>query len=280
MKSEYSVATGFFVQDDASTVDPLPPRFGLLDDSPERWASFTEKIKKLNEEAPEGTSYKSIFAGRHGEGWHNVAMAKYSHDEWNDHLAAQTGDGTIIWGPDPHLTSIGEGQASYAHAMWKQELSSSNIPLPTKFYCSPLSRALQTCLITFDPIVDFKSCAEGRRPLVIEDCRERFGVSTCDQRRPKSYIQSTFGEKVTIDENLPEEDVIFKPDERETYEHVADRVRAVLDRIFDERNKDDLVISITAHNGWINTLISVTGHAHYDLPTGGVLPMVVKCVKL
>lgn len=67
------------------------------------------------------------------------------------------------------LTSVGEGQAAYANAMWKQELG-SNIPLPSKFYCSPLTRALQTCMITFDPLIYFKSLPEtdGRKPLVVE----------------------------------------------------------------------------------------------------------------
>ncbi len=43
-----------------------------------------------------------------------------------------------------------------------------------------------------------------------------------------------------VEETLAEEDVLFKSDDRETYEHVAERVRAVLDRVFGEGNKDDL----------------------------------------
>lgn len=48
-----------------------------------------------------------------------------------------------------------------------------------------------------------------------------------------------FGEKVDVDEDVAEEDVLFKSDDRETYNHVAERVRAVLERVFEE-NKDDL----------------------------------------
>lgn len=36
-----------------------------------------------------------------------------------------------------------------------------------------------------------------------------------------------FGEKVDVDEDVAEEDVLFKSDDRETYNHVAERVRAV-----------------------------------------------------
>lgn len=49
-----------------------------------------------------------------------------------------------------------------------------------------------------------------------------------------------FGEKVDVDEDVAEEDVLFKSDDRETYNHVAERVRAVLERVFEENNKDDL----------------------------------------
>ena len=36
-------------------------------------------------------------------------------------------------------------------------------------------------------------------------------------------------------------------------------------------------IGITAHGGFINGFLEAVGRAHYALPTGGVLPVVVKC---
>lgn len=47
----------------------LPPRFGLLDDSPERWTTFKAKIDALNRDAPAGTAYKVFWLGRHGQGY-------------------------------------------------------------------------------------------------------------------------------------------------------------------------------------------------------------------
>jgi len=139
--------------------------------------------------------------------------------------------------------SVGEGQAAYANAMWKQELA-SNIPLPSKLYCSPLTRALKTCMITFDPIMDFKSLPIGRKLLIVE-VRSRYArpppiFTALNFIYAPPEILSTFGEKVDVEETLAEEDVLFKSDDRETYEHVAERVRAVLDRVFEEGNKDDL----------------------------------------
>jgi hypothetical protein len=80
----------------------LDKSFGLLDESPDRWAKFKQQIAgssegsigrvdrvccqltrlayllpsfwplDLNTDAPEGTSYKVLWFARHGQGFHNV----------------------------------------------------------------------------------------------------------------------------------------------------------------------------------------------------------------
>jgi hypothetical protein len=45
----------------------------------------------------------------------------------------------------------GKIQAGMAHALWDSELEFA-VPLPEKLYCSPLTRALRTHMITFDGI--------------------------------------------------------------------------------------------------------------------------------
>lgn len=62
---------------DPSTIGAVPPRFGLLDDSKDRWAKLDAFIYKLDAEGGDEVHYKLIWAGRHGEGFHNVAEAKY-----------------------------------------------------------------------------------------------------------------------------------------------------------------------------------------------------------
>ena len=86
------IVTGFFVQDDpgadAKAIGgvsclsiafhaqltcsylcvQLPPRLGLLDESPQRWETFKAHIAELNTAATPGTQYKVFFFSRHGEG--------------------------------------------------------------------------------------------------------------------------------------------------------------------------------------------------------------------
>ena len=64
---------------------------------------------------------------------------------------------------DPLLTELGQDQARDAHAMWKEETESGG-SLPDKLYCSPMTRAIQTCQITFEGVLDFAEC----RPLILE----------------------------------------------------------------------------------------------------------------
>lgn len=47
------------------------------------WQRFANKIARLNEEAQDTTSYRLLFLGRHGEGFHNVAEAYYGRDAWD-----------------------------------------------------------------------------------------------------------------------------------------------------------------------------------------------------
>ncbi|KLO14287.1 phosphoglycerate mutase [Schizopora paradoxa] len=281
MDSKYSIVPGFFAHPELEGLLPLqtaslPPRFGLVDESQNRWQTFLADIEKLNTNAPPNVSYKAIFAGRHGEGWHNVAEAKYGTEAWEEKWAALEGDGEITWGPDPNLTPLGVDQAKEAHKLWEVETSRFGLPLPARFFCSPLTRALETFTITFEGIVS----SDKKAPLVMENCREQYGVHTCDKRRSASYITSTFPD-VVLEHNFSDEDPLYSPDWRESHSNVARRAKKVLDYIFfeDDVAKDEVLISITAHSGFINGLVAVTGHPKCNLPTGGILPMVVKCTK-
>ena len=54
---------------------------------------------------------------------------------------------------DPELTSIGKDQVATVHKEWNAERP-FGIPFPQKLYCSPLTRAMQSCEITFRDIVN------------------------------------------------------------------------------------------------------------------------------
>ncbi|GJF00616.1 phosphoglycerate mutase-like protein [Phanerochaete sordida] len=278
MSATYTTISGFFVQDDpaavGSAIGALPPRFGLLDDSADCWATFKAKIDELNARAPAGTAYKVFWLGRHGQGYHNLAEAKYGSRAWDDHWSKLNGDGETVWGPDPLLTRLGELQAEEAHAAWLQE-APRGVPLPQTCFASPLKRALDTWKITFDRAGAAAVLpAEARRVLVLENCREEYGVHTCDLRSTLSHLRTLYTPPTyAFEAGFAEEDPLWDADERESTPHRIGRAISVLDTAF---AGDATYISITAHGGFINGFLNAVGRPNYSLPTGGVLPIVVQ----
>ncbi|KAL4242991.1 Histidine phosphatase superfamily protein [Abortiporus biennis] len=287
MSAHYSTIQGLFVQEDPnvvpSVVGALPPRFGLLDESPERWHNLCSKLKQLNDRIEEEdgleSHYKLFFLGRHGQGYHNVAEAKYGTEAWDDYWSKLNGDEELTWGPDPLLTPLGQTQGEEARVTWKEELQ-YGIPVPDRFLSSPLKRALDTWTATFGKDGEGEVVDKGKKKvLILEDCREEYGIHTCDRRLTLSALTKIYTEPTyTFEPHFSEEDPLWDPDVRETKSHIAQRARAVLDFAFESR-ETSIVVSITAHGGFINGFLSAVGRPIYALPTGGVLPVVVKCTR-
>ncbi|KAF7366032.1 F-box domain-containing protein [Mycena venus] len=268
----------------------VPARFGLLDSSPARWFTLTTKLRELNASAGAGAAYKLIFFGRHGQGYHNMAEDKYGTEAWNDYWGMLYGDGGAHLGPcvisshnsafwllrrltvitaDPELSGIGKAQAADANETWKAERA-AGIPLPERLYCSPMTRAMQTNVITFDGVSD--TCV-----VVLENCREEYGWHTCNKRNTRTYIRTAFP-KFEIEDGFTEKDELWEVETQETKTRAAARARTVLDRIFRD-DKDVLFVSITTHGGIIHGFLHAMGRPIYQLPTGGVLPVVVKATN-
>jgi len=185
------------------------------------------------------------------------------------HWSKLNGDGETTWGPDPLLTSLGIEQARVLQDMWKTE-SSYGLASPQKLYCSPLTRALQTCDIMLDGV--FQS---GHAPVtVVENCREENGVHTCDKRKTRTYIATSYPHFI-IEDGFTELDELWSPTVRESAAQVAERARKVLDVVF-QNDIDALFISITAHTGFINGFLRAVGRPYFEIPTGGFIPVVVK----
>jgi hypothetical protein len=54
------------------------------DDSEEKqWKRLEKYVASLEAAKKEGESYKVLFLGRHGQGWHNVAETKYGTKAWD-----------------------------------------------------------------------------------------------------------------------------------------------------------------------------------------------------
>ncbi|THH19716.1 hypothetical protein EW146_g1476 [Bondarzewia mesenterica] len=270
----YEIVPGFFIQDDPKlgvdpeSIGPTPPSFGLLSGS---WPDFVSNIKELNSAAagaPIRTSYKVLFLGRHGQGYHNLAINATIIQAWDDHWSLIEGDDEITWGPDPHLTPLGEEQARNANAAWKAELA-AGMPFPQKHYSSPHRRAMHTLSLTFDEILQDSHL----KPVVVENWREESGEHTCDKRRTRSEIEAEFP-GFLFEEGFSEEDLLWT-DERESKAQTEVRAKRALDGIF-RQDEEHTYISVTAHGGIIDSVLRVIGRGDYKLLTGGIIVVVVK----
>ncbi|CAD0027560.1 unnamed protein product [Aureobasidium pullulans] len=271
---------------DADTFDYAEENFGLIPraypsdetledvESKTPWQRFEHYVKTLNGSAEEGTGYKVLYLGRHGQGYHNVAESRYGTKLWDDYWARQEGDEHANWS-DAHLTEIGEQQALDVAAFWRTALADAKVPAPETYYTSPFYRCLQTASLSFSSL-DLPA-DRPFVPVVKELLRETNGVHTCDRRGPSSIIRKDFPTYI-LEPGLPETDVSWTPDRRETpVEHIL-REHVLLEQVFAEDEHE--FVSFTAHSGTIAAVLGAVGHRRFALPTGGVIPIVVKGEKL
>ncbi|KAI5954853.1 PMU2 [Candida theae] len=264
----FSAQQSFFKQSNPDTND-LEFRYTEQDFGIEKpWGSIVDALNELNASAPSNVQYKLIFFARHGQGWANVAGRKYSKEEWYSKWRFLGTDGEITWGPDADLTELGVKQAHENHNAWASQLQ-KGAPYPKSFYVSPLQRSIKTHNITWP----------NTKPLVVEHLRETVGLHLCHKRSPRSQLQSKFPNLV-FSEDFEEEDKLFEsyvnPRREQLHEQFA-RIHDVLQDIFD--NDDNDIISITSHAGTIRAFITVIGHRKFTIPTGGMIPIVIKGVK-
>jgi len=186
------------------------------------------------------------------------------------------GDGKMIWGPDPLLTDMGVRQAKAVNKAWKEQIE-NGMPLPESLYSSPFTRAAHTALLTFDGILINVEDAIQKRPVIKEILREVNGVHTCDKRSPRSHIVEMFPQ-FDIEPGFLEEDELWDPNRRETEDELTVRLGLALQEIFTENSK--IYISLTIHGGAARALMRAIGAQPYQLPTGGVICLVVKVTKV
>lgn len=172
---------------------------------------------------------------------------------------------------DARLTPTGKAQAQLAGRTFRSAWG-RGMPRPQQYRCSPLSRCLETCDLTF---------AGPDRPfvLVVEGFREAIGEHTCDRRSTRSEIEGEWGDRFVFEEGFTEEDRLWTKDERESNEKLDARLRSALDGLWQGKGGDAVYWSITTHSGAIGALLRVLGHKPFGPQTGSVLPVVVKVVR-
>ncbi|KAF2767646.1 phosphoglycerate mutase-like protein [Teratosphaeria nubilosa] len=288
---KYESVPAFFIQDDPATdpetYDFRKHNFGLIDrsydsDSPDdvkltQWERFNQYLNHLSATSPAGVKYKLFYAGRHGQGDHNVAESFYGTKAWDAYWSKLEGNGTVVWA-DAHLTDVGEEQAREAAAFLGEQFAWAKMPMPQRYYVSPLYRCLQTARLTYAGL-------ESRpdrpfKPVIREMLREVMGEHTCDRRSRRSFLETEFP-RWEFEEGFTEADELWLPDHRETHEEIDGRTRRALDGIFGEEGDEAVVVvSTTTHSGQIASLLRVVGHRVFGLPTGGMIPVLVKGTRV
>lgn len=265
---DFQPIKGFFKQTEPDTDDMTfrytQDHFGIL----KPWPEIISHLNHLNKTAGSNERYILFFLARHGEGWHNIAMRKYSRHEWHLKWSRLNSDDEISWGPDADLTELGIEQAWENHRAWKTQLM-NGAPWPSRFYVSPLTRSIRTHNITWkDTDVE-----------ILEGVRETIGLHPCNRRSQRSVIRDRFP-NVVFPSEFQEVDEWFE-EYRETRECLHEqtiRINRVLQELFENDNGGEIVC-ITSHTGTIRSFLSVIGHRKFVIPTGGMIPVVVKGTK-
>lgn len=122
---ELEAVTGVFMQSEPMTdptdFDNAAQNFGLIHRKyptdqntvasvSTDWQRFMRYVRYLESSSGDAITYKLLFLGRHGEGYHNVAEAYYGTKDWDDYWSKLDGNGTISWF-DAHLTDVGVGSS-------------------------------------------------------------------------------------------------------------------------------------------------------------------------
>lgn len=286
---KYTVTKGVFMQSEDETDDKefdfKKSNFGLISrsyptdaegDDERQWKRFEKYVRSLAADAKENECVKVLFLGRHGQGWHNVAETKYGTKAWDCYWSALDGADGITWA-DAHLTPLGENQAKDVNALWAAQIP-HGIPLPERYYVSPLTRTVQTADLSFKslPLPE----THAYKPYIKELLREALGVHTCDRRSTKTYLEENFPH-LTFEPGFEEQDPLWEADYREPRSARRYRLATLLDDLFgNEDGKKEVFVSLTSHSGAIGSVLEVLGHRTFALETGGVIPVLVKAERV
>ncbi|KAI4933637.1 uncharacterized protein J4E92_003305 [Alternaria infectoria] len=258
-------------------------KFGLIDRSypgedgseEKQWKRLEKYVASLEATKKDGESYKVLFLGRHGQGWHNVAETKYGTKAWDCYYAALDGFDGITWA-DANLTTVGQDQALAVNKLWAEQLP-LGIPPPQTYYVSPLTRTIETANLSFKSLP--LPSSHPYKPFIKELVREALGVHTCDRRSTASHIKATFTDPpLTFEPGFSNEDLLWEAGYREPRSARRYRLATFLDDVF--ATDDNVWLSFTSHSGAIGSMLEVLGHRTFALETGGVIPVFVKAERM
>lgn len=263
----------------------------------DNYESINQIIAKIHKEP----NTRMFILARHGQGYHNAAVDRYTEEVWDLEWAFKNGDGVLEDWYDANLTEKGinqvkrTGQVVFGEKMkgvWADS-----------YYCSPLRRCLQTFRYEWtEKFKEEKKEDEGLKKVVEvvvkENIRETIGIHTCDSRqnKTKSYNEcikpfekeeNGFQIKFEYEEGFAEEDPLYSSEYRETDHDIDVRIEKALKDIWELEDKKEAendgykgkVISLTCHEGVIKSALRVLKHDPIPrLETSGVVMVIIKNV--
>lgn len=150
--------------------------------------------------------------------------------------------------------------------------------------CSEASNSSSTTLVS----------DSRRRPIVCEDLRPPSRNYLSDRRATKEVISGRYA-NLAFDQDFADEDVLWGKEDaggaaagaaaaarRETELELKVRTRRFLDAIFqDDWDEPDpanraMFVSVTTHQSVIRAILGLTGHRPFQIPTGGMIPVLIK----
>ncbi|GMF20178.1 unnamed protein product [Phytophthora fragariaefolia] len=246
---------GFFKQGtpSAELPDANPERLGLLDN-----VTWRDVDAYVISRAAQGVQVKLLLFLRHGEGAHNVAEATYGTEEWERYyrkLAKYT---------DAKLTPLGAQQAAKAAERLDHELA-RGLEID-EVVVSPLERTLHTSMIAYQHHEDIPKRS-------MEWPRETVGVCTCDLRGAISAKALQYP-LIDFSDVWSDADPWWTPNHRETDEHIDDRARVFLNRVF--YGHKAARVGVVTHSGLTHAAMRVIGHREYNVATAEVVPFLLE----
>jgi len=189
---------------------------------------------------------KIIHFQRHGQGYHNLLGdisrefgRKFDINDQNPSINPFVRPEI----QDSPLTQIGRTEATSRQA-------DVSLLKPQVVIVSPLHRAIQTALISFD-----HHRRNGVQFVAHEGCREQLGLLTCNKAHPISQTKVDFP---TVDFSLisqGEEDTLWSPHERERPLDEAKRVYEFLTGFIMLRSEEEL--AVVGHSLWLLSMSNV-----------------------
>ncbi|OWZ54516.1 hypothetical protein J007_01810 [Cryptococcus neoformans] len=287
MKYIYTHIKEFFKISDWS--EDIKGPFGLQP-PPGDWAEFKRRIAELQQQCPEGEGVKVVFAARHGQAEHNTIKERYQIPDDIVRsccylMCKGKWPSAQILHPilDPDLTDLGRSQAAALSYALQREFK-RGMPLPNKWYVSPMKRAGETCGIEWGWLFEEnkgKGKSQGVPATVIENLREHLHVHECDKRSSLSDLQRDFP-SFTYTSETTEEDELWQPGEvrnRETEEELVARCGAGIAQVLD-MSKDSIYISITSHSGALRGICKSLGVPSRSLIVGEMNIFVLRVKKI